>query len=375
MPKVVNVKTRVVDIKEKFKKTKIGDKLDRIKKELGIDILASIPPSKYNIVEFEIKNTNAAFANAIRRTLVSEFPVWSLEMDEDSYESDDHTLKSDELATSIASLPIIQEYFNKMNKGEKITNVKCKINIKNKLPQRKNIYSDEIEITGYTGKDSFLIPNISLGSLGTNNYLNVKLSIVRGYGYIDGAKFSATPNINYIILDHEPLQVRYKAPPLGKSSLESNPKEFYFKYHTYIYMDDPLYFILITLQEIKERVKKVLDQILYYESTNKNDMQDVSKDLHGKLIMYQNEIIEIRKESDTYFITIKDESTTISKLYTKYISENNPNIAEVNDSCIHPLERVVRIKIQDTDAIKLMINNGKKIITDLESVIDQIKKV
>lgn len=372
MPKIVNLKTEVVDLISNLKKANniITNNISKFKKELDYDLYDLMPEEKFNIVSFNIKESNSAFANAIRRTIASEMPIWSLELDVDNFESDDPYVRFDDLATKINSTPIHQTYINKLSKEGKNPNriIKFKIYIRNDTPQMIHVYSNNIDISdGYKGSEDLIIQNIPLQALSSNSYIRVKLKLVRGYGYENGAKFSATPMPHYFSLDHTPLETRYKQSSLGVSSLVVDPKEFYFKYDTYINYKNPLDIMTICIEELKRRVRFVLGHLHDFEKKPKTII-DIPKDLQGKIIMYKNEIIEIRKEGKTYFINIKGESTTISKLFSRYIYDAHRGIELVTDADDHPSIRAVTIKIQDVDAIKLMLKAGEKIISDFDSI-------
>lgn len=372
MPKIVNLKTEDIDLVSKLKKTNnaITDNFSKFKKELGFNLFELIPEEKINTVSFNIKDTNSAFANAIRRTIVSEMPVWSLELDMDDFKTDDPYIRFDDLAIKINSTPIHQSFINKLSKEGKNPNriIKFKIYVRNDTPQMINVNSNDIEISdGYKSNETLIIPHIPLQMLSSNSYMRVKLKLVKGYGYENSAKFSAIPMPHYYPSDHTPLEVRYKKPPLGVSSLVVDPKEFYFKYDTYTYYKNPLEIMIICIEELKRRIRFVMSHILEFKK-KPITIKDIPKDLQGKIVMYKNEIIEIRKEGITYFINIKGESVTVSKLFSRYIFEAHKGIELVTDSNDHPSIRAVTIKIQDDNAIKLMLKAGEKIIGDLDSI-------
>ncbi len=369
MPKITNLKTEeinVVDILKKAK-NKVSDTIAKAKKEFGYDLLDLAPKESYNSVEFYMKDCSASFANAIRRTLVSEMPIWSLELDMGEYYTDDPYLRFDDLATKIGSVPIHQTYINKLSKDGKNPNssLKFKLYVNNNTPEYKNAYTDDIVVEEL--KESIIPENVPLQTLCPNCFLRIKMKLVRGYGYENSANFSAIPMTHYNPSNIKPLETRYKKPPVGESSLETNPREFYLKYETYIYYKNPLEIMVLCIEEIKRRVADVMEFIHKY---NKRPVifEDIPKDLKDKVVMYKNEIMEIRKESHTYMINIKGESTTISQLFSRYISELHKGIALVTDSNDHPSVRAVTIKIQDDNAIKLMLKAGEKIINDMNAI-------
>ena len=79
-----------------------------------------MPEEKFNIVSFNIKDTNSSFANAIRRVLVSEIPVWSLVIDEKLFETNDPYIRFDDFGERINCLPIHQSYLNKISEKQNL---------------------------------------------------------------------------------------------------------------------------------------------------------------------------------------------------------------------------------------------------------------
>jgi len=386
MPKIVNLKVEKIDKLAEFKKgkTAISKKLEKIKKELKYDILSLLPKNPYHKVSFNIKNTVTPFANAIRRVLISEAPVWSLVIDKDSFETDDPFVRCDDLDDRIMCLPIHQSYLNKISDKEidkeKYLNnlVKFKIIIKNKTPEYITIYSKEIEISGTSSqkiKDNFLFDGVHLQKLSPGCFIKMRLILERGYGYDHGGKFSLVPIPFYRPVDHIPLEMKHKTKSTGVSSLEINPNEFEFRYTTYTYYKNPLEIILLCIHELKKRVNLVGKHLAEYEEFVKKNLmhksdifKKIPKDIVDKIIIYKNEFIEIRKENHTYFFDINGESLTISTLFSRYIYESYKQIALVTDGQHHPSQRSVFIKIQDDNAVKLMIKAHVNIINDLDSI-------
>lgn len=380
MTKVVNLKITVKNMYDELKKNKgnVGKNLDRMRKELNQDILDLFPETPYNIVSFELHNSYVSFANAIERVLISEFPVWSLVRDNDLYETTGDHVRFDELDIKINSIPIHQTELNKLfysNKDPKKL-YKFSLNVENKNILTKNVNTSDIIVKGKNNEvvplNKFIQHNINIQILYPGDKLSMKFRLERGYGYDKngGSKFPIVPIIHNKILDHIPLETRHKQNSLGISSLEHDPKKFYILYNTYTYYENPLDIMLICIDEIIRRVTKVGDYIRGYIKLPKT--QDNLKNLKEN-VMFKDENIEIRKEYHTYIIILYNESTTISKLYSQCIC-NSLSISYVGDSVIHPSMNEVFIKIQDDNAIKIMLKTEEKIIKELKSVRKSFEK-
>lgn len=369
MPKITNIKITETDIIENIKKAdnSIKKVINDSDSKLKINLLELLPKEKYNTVSFIMKDTNSSFANAIRRAIVSEVPVWSLVLDVRDYETNDSFLIFDHFATKIGALPIHQEYINQLEQNGKNPNdvIKFRIDVENNSSELKYIYSDDIVVNGT--KDFSIIKGIPLQYLIPNSFLKIKLFLEKGYGYQNGAKFSMTPMPTYYPNDYAPLETKHKAPSTGHSSLVTDYKEFYFKYDTYTYYRDPLMILKIAIKELKKRVNAVINYINDY-TKNPIVFDNIPDNLRKKIIMFKNEFIEIKKENHTYFIILYGESITVSKLFSRYVYDENKNIELVSDSNEHPSMRSVFIKLQNEYSIKLMLKAGEKIIKDLDSI-------
>lgn len=94
-------------------------------------------------VEFELKNCSAAFANAIRRVIMSEFPTKSFDINITAIETDDPDIIHNMVARRFCLLPISQDV---------PTTAKFLIDVTNRTPQTIEIKSSEIK--ELRGKDT-----------------------------------------------------------------------------------------------------------------------------------------------------------------------------------------------------------------------------
>ena len=384
MSKITNIKITKKDILSEFKKenTKISKNISKIKKELNYDIKDFLPPKPIHEVEFIIKKTYSGFASAIRRTLISEMPVWTIVLDSNNFETNDEYIRFDDLNIKIISIPIHQTKLNELYKKNNDIDVnkiyKFYLHVKNTSINQKDMFSTEIKLESkdksHNDISKFIYDKFSIQILRPKCYIKTNLYLERGFGYqkLGGSKFSAIPMPHYYPLDHIPLEIDKNGVKKGISSLEVNPTEFYFKYETYVFYKNPLDIIILCIDELIRRVKNVESNIINFHNSSKI-YENIPKDLINKIVMYKNNEIEIRKENYTYIFDLYDESTTISKLISQWIHINN-NVELITDSSHHPTTRSCFIKIQDKNYIQLMLQASKKIINNLEAIKSQFVK-
>ena len=385
MSKITDVSIQTTNIRDTIMKSTIGKNIKQFQDELKIDLLDLLPDGNETTVNFKIKNTNSAMANAIRRTIISELPVWSLVLDEKSMETDDPYIRFDDMATRINALPINQDELTKLAiGGDPRKFFKFIVNKKNKTPHDSYVNSGDIQILcgNKDGKLScpLFMSNIQLQTLRPGRYLKCNFVLERGYGWTDGSRYVATEMVKYKPSDVVPLTLtggkkekKGLIEKKGVSSLESSPKVFEFSYVTYENYKDPMEPVKLAISEIKRRLDIIVQDIKKYKNTsNKLEIVDIDIDIPDKikreLVSYRTDIIELDQEGDTYHIKLLNESVTMSKLFSRYIYIVKPQIELVNDDNIHPSTRSVIINIQDKDAINLMIKAYDVIMKELSSL-------
>jgi len=381
MPKIVKLKTTRFSSRDNIKNSIISKSMEEIKKKTGHDLYAILPNDKYEIVEFEIENTNSAFANAIRRTLISEMPVWSLNLKINSMESNDPYVRFDDFADRVMTLPIAQTLLNNLfNKGKDPNKLfKFKIFVENNQTDIMHVLSQNIEIISnkdfkVDSKITMFNDSVSLQILRPGYFIKCQLILERGYGFQHGGKFSATKNPIYYPVDIRPMKREYKKAPTGLSSLVVNPKKFFMSYETYGTYDNQYEPMILTLMEIQKRITSISDEIVNYVTLLSDKKYVAEHSKLGEIIyFYKSSIIIISKEADTFIFRIDNESLTVSKLFSRYIYELNPNINYVSDLTEHPSKRSVKVKVNHDDALRLMVTAGKKIISDIDLIMNTFK--
>ena len=348
--KISGVKIHKFSSRKIIKRSKIANVLDKINKKLGHNLYDILPDDNYELVEFELHNTNSSFANAIRRCLISELPVWSLSLIESSLDTNDEYIRFDDLADRINTLPIFQTYFNK----KKDIDVSFKLSYKNEMMNIKHVLSGDIKAKKI--KEKLFEDNVSIQMLRPGCYMACNISLERGYGYQHGGKFVAVKNPIYRPIDITPMKKEYKKNPTGASSLISNPKKFYISYETYGTYSNPLEPLIMSLEELDRRVAGILKEVKKYKGE-----------------FYANENVKIMKEAGMYRFFLGMETITISKLFSRYIYDMNPNIEYVGDLMEHPSKKVVEVKVQDENAVKIFIKAGEKILYDIAKLKKSIK--
>ncbi len=316
--------------------------------DLVPDLLKFLPVKPKYVVRFELKETNADMANAIRRCILNETPTMSLDYNEykDADISDPYIL-SDFLKKQIDLIPISQDVnyddyeieLDVENKSDEIIKVMTKdFNIKK---NKKNV--DVVNI---------MSPLIILCSLRPGEYLRIKnFKIKKGIGRTDGASFSRVSNILYSPLDVIPLNSETGE---GVSSLNSNPTHFEIGYSTHRNIDDPLKIIREACDVLINRLEVILTNL---------------SNISPKEEYHYSDLIQLETHDSIKEIQFKNENWTTINLISRYCYMlTNSNIKFVTASILHPEIEIGVIKISHPEYLKLIQDSIEKIIEDIKII-------
>lgn len=307
------------------------------------------PKNSKFTVSFELHDCTVELANGIRRCIMNEIPVFSLDFDEfKDYESTDSFILNDFIKNQIEYLPISQDL------GDDYKKIKLSLYKKNNTDDIINVYSTDIHSNSSHKINDIITSRIILCKLRPDTHINItNINIVKGTGITNAGKFSLCSNISYKILDIKPLEYEkdYKK---GISSLITTPTKFYISYSTHRNIKTPEKIIINCCDVLMERLKKI-----------SNDMENIEL----KDEQYFSDIIELETLNNVKILTFKNEYWTITNLLSKYsFLETNGDIEFVSPSIIHPNKYIGVLKIVHSDYLKIIKNSIKVILKELGDI-------
>jgi DNA-directed RNA polymerase subunit L len=342
MVKVVNITVKELNFAK--------DKSPQLKQcfDLVPDLLKFLPTKPKYVVRFELKETNADMANALRRCILNEMPTISLHYDEykDADISDPYIL-SDFLKKQIDLIPISQDVnyddfeieFDAENKTDeiiKVTTGDFVIKKNKKLVDVGDIMS----------------PLIVLCSLRPGEHLKIhNIKTKRGTGREDGGSFSRVANIRYAPLDVTPLDSEKS---IGVSSLNSTPTHFELGYSTHRNVKNPFDIVRGACDVLIERFDQMSAGLALISSKEE---------------YYYSDLIQLETHDLIKEIQFKSENWTTVNLISRYCYLlTDGNIKFVTASIIHPEIETGVIKITHPEYLKLIRDAIKKIIEDINAI-------
>ena len=320
-------------------------------KTMVTDYKKYIPKNSKQQLSFELEDVTSDLANCIRRYLIDEIPVYSMNVDEENIESDDRFILSDFLKKNIELIPFSQHISSKESSELTMT-----LHVENKTDDVISVYSSDIEVIDKNknklNNEKYFTTTIPIIKLRPGTMLNIKkINIVSGIGKNDSGKFILLSNISYEILDVVPLEEN-KFSTSGHSSLVSNPANFKFTLTTHRNADikkimpECCIAIINSMESIKSELTKIKD-------TDK---------------IYFSDLIELETKGDVKLFYFKGEYWTIANIISKYCYIVFKDIQFVCSAIIHPSTEISIVKIKHTEPVKILLEALKLIIVDFNII-------
>jgi DNA-directed RNA polymerase subunit L len=302
-------------------------------------------------LQFQLINSNEAFANSIRMVFNDELLVKYLDVSIFDLNTNDKYILPDNIIERIALIPLNQN----VNSDKKY-----KLHIMNNSNDIIKIYSKELK-TMNEDKSIDFNPNILLCTLKPNKSLTINnIKINQEYGF-NNHIFSLgsfayeiiNTNFNTLSLNNNCTDFQLELIPNANIPLEDLVHKIY----------DNLYI----------RLKKIQNDINTYQLENHSN--DISKILTDLFIIKNS---NSNGTNQLYEIHIMHEFNNIGHLLTRYIYNLDNNIELINYKLEHPLRHKVIINIKHNQYKKLCNDAINNIIKDLNifktSIIQSLKK-
>lgn len=360
---IINIKTQ----KLSFDKTnpellKICEYIKLVSNKNGIDLLPTNP--KFSL-EFTLTNTNSAFANSLRKCLMDELEIFSLNVEYVDIDTDDKYILSDNLKKNIELIPIYQD--------KDYSKLQIKLNITNGTNEVLDIKSGDIEI--YNGKTKlnsidYFSTNITIAQLNPAHTLHVtKISVDKNISRKDYGKYAPLSSIKYEVLDIpkdlESSPTSSKSDSSKESDKTSNSltityKKFKIGYTTYRNIADPKYFIINACDILISRLTNILEEFKLISPQKGLEDSDI--------VIYYSLLIDIETNNSMYLVSLKNEYWTLGNAIAYSCYELDPTIPFITPSIIHPSTEIAVIKIIHKNMLKLMMDSITHLIKNYELV-------
>jgi DNA-directed RNA polymerase subunit L len=293
-----------------------------------------LPKLKKQSIQFQLINSNEAFANAIRRVFNDELQIKTLKASIFDIHTDDKYILPDNIIERIMLIPILQTIDN---------NSKFSIKMVNNTNDIINIYSRDIINSNKNDKNIYFNDNILICSLKPNKMLTINnIFVDSDYGF------------NNHIYTLGSFQFKAINTDFNIPSLNNNITDF------------EIELINNCNIEIQDMINMIYDNLYLRLKTIQNSINNYNMDVNSSDInKIMNELF-ILVNNDIYEIHINNEYHTIGNLITKYIYNIDPSIELINYTLEHPLRHKIIINIKHPNYKQIINDAINNIIKDLD---------
>jgi DNA-directed RNA polymerase subunit L len=312
-----------------------------------------LPTKSKMVVSFELDKTCTSIANGIRRCLVDEMEVKSLDFNEyEDLKTDDKYILCDIIKKQICLLPIDQD--TQITDYDKMEISLEKENTTDKIIA---VTSDDItfKVNGKSiDKHNIIGTNVILINLRPSKFIRInKIRIVSGITKEDAGKFSNISRTEYKTLDIQPM-TKTDFESTGISSMKTNPEHFYISYTTHRNIKKPLTLMVKCCDTLIGRLSNILAEM---------------KNISNNAISYFSKLLTLESEADLKILEITGEYWTIVNLISQYcFILTKGNIKFVAPALIHSEKEIGLVKIIHKDFSTLIQSAIKEIISDFEII-------
>lgn len=360
MVKVKNIKFTEIPFESKDKNFQ---KCIEYIKLVDLDYKKYLPKNPKQHLAFELEGVTSDLANCIRRCLIDEVPVYSMNVLEEDIETDDRFILADYLRSKIEMIPFSQDITDKDAEHLSIS-----LHVENKTDDTIFVYSRDFTIKYKTREkqsdpqndkknsdvdnSKYFTDTIPIIGLKSGKTLTIKnINIVSGIGRDNGGKFSLLSNIEYEILDVKPLGIS-KFNKTGESSLVSEPSHFGFGFTTYRNMN----------------IKRVMPACCDVIIMRLTGIAETLKNIKESDTVYFSDLIELETKGDVKLFHLKGEYWTIANVIAKYGYLAFPDIPFICAAIDHPLTEESIVKIKHAESIKILRESVTTIISDIKNI-------
>jgi DNA-directed RNA polymerase subunit L len=334
MPKIID-----------FKDVNIGPNKAQLDKEVAALLPTTFMPQE---VSFEIKGVNTAFANALRRTVLLELPVYCLEIsDIGHYKTNQKEMYFDYVEKRIHCIPISQSVDpNSIFELDIINN--------EGLPIR--VLTSHLKRTAGKGSGPIFDETIPIAHLYPNNFMKIEsIRVVKNYGYNFGGHVVAY-SAALVPLDQRPLED--KLGPLGTTTFDKMAKDpIEAKERLSASMSDPRHFRILFGTNGTMEAKKI--------------MQLVCNELINRFTSMADSYESNKKEyTGGALIIIPGENHTTANAIVRTAIEMYPQVGRINYK-YEMLNKVLTIDIYDENPKNIFTSTIAFIIKQLKAILSQ----
>lgn len=321
-----------------------------------------------NILSFKVNNENndflISFMNGLRRTILSDIPIWTIDEEKIEFSENNSLLNNEFLKHRLILIPFLNE-----ESSFSYEHIRVECSVKNDSENIKSIYvSDfklidedtetELDIKKYLLTD---YEDILFAKLKYNEYFSFQAKFTQNTSHHGGAQYCPVSTCS-VTFEHDESELNNQLKQMDKNDQNvfkiNNQQKIYKKNkfgnpHTFLMNIESIGY-LSTHQIIKKSLSIIKQKIEYY----------------------QEKIKDYTLENGFYLLSLDHENDTLGNLISSYIN-NEEDISFSGYIIEHPLYEVVKLKIKTEltkeKLIELLTKKNKFLIDLIDKLMKEFK--
>lgn len=321
-----------------------------------------------NILSFQVNNENndflISFMNGLRRTILSDIPIWTIDEEKIEFGENNSLLNNEFLKHRLILIPFLNE-----NPSISYDHIRVECSVKNDSENIKSIYvSDfklinedtetELDINKYLSTD---YEDILFAKLKYNEYFSFQAKFTQNTSHHGGAQYCPVSTCS-VLFEPDESELNNQIKQMNendKNIFKINNQQKLYKKNKF---GNPYTFLMniesigyLTTHQIIKKALSIIKQ---------------------KIEFYQEKIEDYTLENGFYLLSLNHENDTLGNLISSYINDEK-DISFSGYNIEHPLYEVVKLKIKTElskeKLIELLTKKNKFLIDLIDKFMKEFK--
>ena len=320
------------------------------------------------ILSFQVNNENndflISFMNGLRRTILSDIPIWTIDEEKIEFSENNSVLNNEFLKHRLILIPFLNE-----DPSISYDHIRVECSVKNDSENIKSIYvSDfklfnedtetELDIKKYLSTD---YEDILFAKLKYNEYFSFQAKFTQNTSHHGGAQYCPVSTCS-VTFEHDESELINQLKQMDKNEQNifkiNNQQKLYKKNkfgnpHTFLMNIESIGYL--TNHQIIKKALSIIKQ---------------------KIESYQEKIKDYTLENGFYLLSLDHENDTLGNLISSYINDEK-DISFSGYNIEHPLYEVVKLKIKTElskeKLIELLTKKNKFLIDLIDKFMKEFK--
>lgn len=320
------------------------------------------------ILSFQVNNENndflISFMNGLRRTILSDIPIWTIDEEKIEFSENNSLLNNEFLKHRLILIPFLNE-----DPSISYDHIRVECAVKNESENIKSIYVSDFKLFNEDTETELYIKkylstdyeDILFAKLKYNEYFSFQAKFTQNTSHRGGAQYCPVSTCS-VTFEHDESELINQLKQMDKNEQNifkiNNQQKLYKKNkfgnpHTFLMNIESIGYL--TNHQIIKKALSIIKQ---------------------KIESYQEKIKDYTLENGFYLLSLDHENDTLGNLISSYINDEK-DISFSGYNIEHPLYEVVKLKIKTElskeKLIELLTKKNKFLIDLIDKFMKEFK--